>query len=73
MNELGRYRVTGKRAYRHHQPGQEFEARLDRAAEARAIARGSIELLSVIPDDLIPGSYRLPQRPPSTSNKERKG
>lgn len=61
MRELGRYKVTGKRAHREHEPGEIFEARLDRRAEERAIARGSIILLERIPDDLTPGSYRLPQ------------
>lgn len=69
---LGRYQVVGKRAYREHVPGSIFEARLDRSAEARAIARGSIALLALIPDDLVPGSYRLPKGWPVLSNDERK-
>lgn len=60
MNEIGRYRVVGKRAYRGHAPGAEFEARLDRAAEIRAVNRGSIRLLERVTVDLVPGSYRLP-------------
>ncbi len=60
MKELGRYRVVGRRAYRDHQPGEEFEACLDRDAEARAINRGSIRLLERVAADLKPGSYRLP-------------
>lgn len=57
---LGRYQVIGKRAYREHQPGEYFEARLERNAEGRAIARGSIQLIELIPDDLAPNTYRLP-------------
>jgi hypothetical protein len=64
--ELGRYRVTGKRAYRGHEPGEEFEARLDRNAEGRAMLRGSITLIARIPNDLVPGSYRLPDGWPAT-------
>jgi hypothetical protein len=57
---LGIYEVIGKRAYREHPPGSRFEARLDRAAEARAVARGSIRLLERVADDLPAGKYRLP-------------
>jgi hypothetical protein len=60
VKELGRYRVVGRRAYRGHQPGEEFEACLDRDAEGRAINRGSIRLLERVPAELKPGSYRLP-------------
>ena len=59
MNFLGVYEVVGRRAYRGHQPGDRFEARLDRNAEARAVARGSIRLLERVADDLPP-NYRLP-------------
>jgi hypothetical protein len=57
---MGRYEVVGSRAYRENAPGTIFEARLERNAERRAIERGSIRLLEVIPDDLTAGSYRLP-------------
>jgi hypothetical protein len=60
VNEIGRYQVTGKRAYRGHQPGDTFEARLDRNAEIRAVNRGNIILLERLTADLRPGSYRLP-------------
>jgi hypothetical protein len=43
-----------------HRAGAQFEARLDTRAEARAVARGSIQLLERIPADLVPGSFRLP-------------
>lgn len=60
MNTLGRYEVTGRFAYRGHQPGSIFEARLPDNAEIRAINRGSIRLIERVADDLRPSSYRLP-------------
>lgn len=57
---MGRYRVTGKRAYRGHLPGSEFEAVLDPNAEHRAINRGSITLLERLHADLPRGRYKLP-------------
>jgi hypothetical protein len=66
---LGIYEVIGKRAYREHPPGSRFEARLDRAAEARAVARGSIRLLERVEDDLPPGKYRLPTGWPVTTER----
>jgi hypothetical protein len=60
MNTLGVYEVVGRRAYRGHQPGVVFEARLDRNAEMRAINRRSIRLLDRVADELPPGKYRLP-------------
>jgi hypothetical protein len=60
VKELGRYRVVGNRAFRGHEPGTVFEAVLDERQEARAIARGTIDLLERIPADLPAGSYRLP-------------
>lgn len=57
---MGRYLVTRNTPYREHEPGTEFEAYLDANAEARAINRGSIQLLERIPADLAPNSYRLP-------------
>jgi hypothetical protein len=70
VNEMGRYLVSGHRAYRGHMPGTEFEAVLDSAAEARAVRRGSIELLERMVADLPP-NYRLPSGWPT--NKGRKG
>jgi hypothetical protein len=67
--ELGIYEVVGPRAYREHQPGERFEARLDRAAEARAVARGSIRLLERVADDLPAGKYRLPTGWPVTTER----
>jgi hypothetical protein len=60
VNTLGRYEVCGRRIYRGHPPGAVFEAKLDPAAEARAIRRGSIRLLERLTADLPPGKYRLP-------------
>jgi len=56
-----RYRVIGKSAYRGHEPGTEFIARLERVAEGRALRRGSIELLERFLPSLEPGSYSLPE------------
>ncbi len=56
----GLYRVIGRVAYRGHAPGEEFEAVLDPAAEARGLARGNIELLERLVPALVPGSFTLP-------------
>jgi hypothetical protein len=66
---LGVYEVVGKRSYREHKPGSRFEARLDRAAEARAVARGSIRLLERIAEDLPPDKYRLPTGWPGATER----
>jgi hypothetical protein len=67
--EIGRYKVVGRRAYRGHDPGEEFEARLDVAADARAIGGGSIQLLERLTADLPADKYRLPQGWPGTERK----
>jgi hypothetical protein len=67
---MGEYRVVGKREYRGHSPGSVFEARLDRGAEARAIARGDIKLLRVITPEVQPGSWTLPDGWQSKQGKE---
>lgn len=56
----GEYRVTGTRPYRGHDPGTIFEALLERRAEARAIARGDIELVRRITPTIQEGSYTFP-------------
>jgi hypothetical protein len=56
----GVYLVTGQRAYRGHQPGVSFTARLDRNAEARAIRRGDLQLLDRVTPALEPGTYTFP-------------
>lgn len=55
------YLVTGKRKYRWHDPGTVFEARLDPAAERRAVERGSIRVIAVVQPGLQDGSYTLPK------------
>ena len=75
--EFGLYRVVGDRLYRGHDPGTEFEARLDRNAEARACARGDIEFLRRVSPALEPGSFVFPegwlaQPHPSTRGAERR-
>lgn len=57
---LGVYEVGQRRSYRGHEPGTVFEARLDPAAETRALARGDIRLIERVTPSLQPGSYTLP-------------
>lgn len=59
-DRYGTYRVTGSRRYRGHEPGAVFDAVLDRAVEARAIARGDIRLLKRTTPSIQPGSFTLP-------------
>lgn len=47
--------------FRGHQRGSFFEATLDPAAEARALARNNIRLVQQSKPTLRPGSYRLPK------------
>lgn len=61
MRSFGLYRVTGKREYRGHKPGTKFEARLDRNAARRAVARGDIVLLREVVPELQLGSFTFPQ------------
>jgi len=56
----GLYRVTGKRSYRGHEPGEEFWALLDRNAETRALARGDIVLLDRLIPRVEPDSFVFP-------------
>lgn len=56
----GVYLVCGRRKYRGHEPGTQFEAILSRQVEQRAIRRGDIELIERITPVLAPGSYQLP-------------
>lgn len=64
------YRVTGKRAYREHLPGDEFEADLPRDVEARALARGSVQIVHHSPVTLQPGTVRLANGWPPTTEEE---
>lgn len=60
MSGHGLYVVTGRRRYRGHEPGEEFEAYIAPNAERRAVDRGDIQLLRRITPGIQPGSYRLP-------------
>jgi hypothetical protein len=69
---IGIYRVAGSRAYRGHEPGTEFGARLEPLAEARAIRRGSIELVDRMTPELERGSFSLPREWQTTKEDGRK-
>lgn len=56
----GRYRVIGSREYRGHAPGSVFDAVLPASIEARAVRRGSVELVERVTPTLEQGSYELP-------------
>ena len=58
------YQVTGRMEYRGHQPGERFEAVLDRLVEARALARGNIIIVSHEPTTIAPGSFTFPREVP---------
>jgi len=57
----GRYRVSGRVAYRGHEPGSEFVGALAANVERRAVDRGAIVLLERVTPAVRPGSYRLPK------------
>ena len=67
---MGDYEVVGSREYRGHPPGEVFEARLDRNAVARAIARGDIRVLRIVVPEVQPGSWVLPDGWLSKQGKE---
>jgi hypothetical protein len=52
--------VTGRRAYFDFQPGEIFEAVIDKAQERRGLDRGDITLLEPATHAVNPDSYRLP-------------
>jgi hypothetical protein len=52
--------VSGKRTYRGHEPGEEFEASLDTVAAGRAVGRGDLLLLEEFTPTL-PDTYELPK------------
>lgn len=56
----GLWKVTGKRAYRGHPTGTEFEATLAGPVAARAIMRGSVSLLEQFEPGL-PDQWALPE------------
>lgn len=55
------YRVKGHFNYRDHKPGTTFIAALPREEEARALARGNIELVLRSPVALDPSKIRKPK------------
>ena len=67
---MGEYEVVGRREYRGVPPGELFEARLDRGAEARAIQRGDIRLLRIVTPEVQSGSWTLPDGWLSKQGKE---
>jgi hypothetical protein len=70
----GVYRVIGKRAYRGHEPGTTFEARLQPGPESRAIARGDTQLLRHVTPSIPKGALRLPDDwPPSVPSNNKRG
>jgi len=56
----GLWRVSGKRVYRGHEPGEEFEASLDSDAAGLAIRRGDLLLLEEFTATL-PDMFELPK------------
>jgi hypothetical protein len=58
--KYGLYEVTEGHTYRGRQAGEQFEARMDRAAEPRAVMRGVIRLIDAVEPTLQPGSYVFP-------------
>lgn len=60
MTDLGLYEVTGRRAYRGHDPGTTFEARIAPGPERRAVDRGDIRLIERFTPTIQPGSLTLP-------------
>ncbi len=67
------YKVLGQRKYRHHKPGEVFDAKLDRGAEFRALLRGDIEVVDRAAPALIPGSFMLPEGWIATNERTQDG
>jgi hypothetical protein len=56
----GTWKVTGRRIYRGHEPGEVFEASLFEDVAGRAVARGDLVLLEeFVP--ALPGEWCLPE------------
>ena len=66
---MSKYRVVGASSYRGHEPGEVFEATLERAVEFRAVRRGSIVLVERGQVSLVEGSYRLPVDAPDGADR----
>lgn len=63
-------RVTGRRQYRGHIPGTEFETRYDASIE-RAVYRGDVTILAEVEPGLSKGAYALPPDwPPQAADTE---
>ena len=62
------YLVTGPRRYRDHDPGDRFEADLERDVEDRAVRVGAIRVLSRQRTTITPGSFRPPAGWPVIDN-----
>jgi len=60
-------RVTGRRQYRGHTPGTEFETRYDASIE-RAVYRGDITILAEIEPELPRGSWLPRDWPPRAAD-----
>jgi hypothetical protein len=68
----GLYEVTQGHTYRGRVAGEQFEARMDRQAERRAMVRGVIRLIDTLEPALVPGSYVFPSGwlpSPHTANR----
>jgi hypothetical protein len=59
--KYGLYEVTQNHTYRGRAAGEQFEGRMDRGAEARAVMRGVIRLIDTLTPALVPGSYVFPR------------
>lgn len=59
--KLAVYLVTGRRAYREHNPGETFEANLEEDVVERAVRHGTIRVLDPSPVAIKPGSWRPPR------------
>ena len=56
----GLWKVTGTRAYRGNEPGEEFEAAIPSSSAARAVARGDVALLEEF-TPTVPEDHQLPE------------
>ena len=69
--KYGLFEVVEGHTYRGHAAGEEFEARIDRRREHRAVERGVIRLLDTLEPALVPGSYVFPNGWLSTKERSR--
>lgn len=66
------YRVTGRRMYREHNPGETFETTLPAAVEARALEVGAIEIVDASTVTLQPGTFTTADGWPHQPNPARR-